>query len=648
MSSESSSPRRDPASLRHGWDLVRRQLRTAPVGFTWGALGALLYAGMTIASSLVVGAVADRLLLPAATEPATVGAIALAAGAIVAVALFKAVGVVGRRLGAYIAQYGLQRHDRRLVTRRYLALGIPWHRRHATGTLLSNASSDVESAAFVAAPLPMALGATVMLLVTAILLMVADPWLAAVGFVVGPLIGAANYSFSRRMRSVSRMAQSTRGDVAEVAHESFDAALVVKTLGREVAEIARFDDETGRLRDHLISLGRLRAVFDPVVQALPNLGILAVLAVGAWRVEQGVLTAGSLITFAYLFRLVAMPMRVFGWLLGQLPQAVVGFDRVSRVLGADEDVVFGDRDLAVERAARVDADRVTYQHPATTRADLDVAGDPATDPDQVAVVPAGVATNGHAAAETRGVQHLDLHLAPGRTLAVVGATGSGKTTLAWLLVRLYDPDTGHVRLDEIALPDLDRATLAEDAVLVFQEAFLFDDTVRHNITLGRPATDDQVEAAARLAAAHDFVVDLDDGYDTVVGERGATLSGGQRQRVALARALLRRPRLLVLDDATSAVDPTVEQAILNGLRAANLDTTVVLVAYRSGSIALADEVAFVADGAVVARGSHHDLLTTDPAYARLVEAYDTDRAELAGRGASGDGGPARADAGARP
>ncbi len=665
MSSESSGPRPDPASLQHGWNLVRRQLRTAPRGFTWGALGALLYAAMTIVSALVVGAVADRLLLPAATEPATVGAIMLAAGAIVAVALFKAVGVVGRRLGAYVAQYGLQRHDRRLVTRRYLALGIPWHRRHATGTLLSNASSDVESAAFVAAPLPMALGATVMLLVTAILLVVTDPWLAAVGFVVGPLIGAANYSFSRRMRAVSRRAQSTRGDVAEVAHESFDAALVVKTLGREGAEIARFDDETGRLRDHLISLGRLRAVFDPVVQALPNLGILAVLAVGAWRVEQGLLTAGSLITFAYLFRLVAMPMRVFGWLLGQLPQAVVGFDRVSRVLDADEDVTFGTRGLAAERAARVDADRVTYQHPATTRADLDVQDDTdlaaasatpdpapaptstqaaqAADPDPAL---ADASTNGAGPAETRGVEHLDLHLRPGRTLAVVGATGSGKTTLAWLLVRLYDPDTGQVRLDEVALTDLDRTTLAEDAVLVFQDAFLFDDTVRHNITLGRPATDDQVEAAARLAAAHDFVADLDDGYDTVVGERGATLSGGQRQRIALARALLRRPRLLVLDDATSAVDPTIEQAILNGLRVADLDTTVVLVAYRSGSIALADEVAFVADGAVVARGSHDDLLATDPAYARLVEAYDTDRADLGTRGGPGTGD--RADVGVRP
>lgn len=621
MSARSSVP---GSPLGAGLRLIARQLRQAPRGFVIGGIGAVLYGVMTVVSSVVLGDITDRALLGA--DEGRVRAALVGAGVVMAVALAKAVGVVGRRLGAYIAQYALQAGDRRRVTRSYLSLGLPWHRRHAAGTLLSNASSDVESAAFVAAPLPMALAAAVMLAVTAVLLVVSDPFLAAIGFVIGPLIALANYFFSRRMRAAAGQAQSTRGDVAEVAHESFDAALVVKTLGRERAEIARFDGETGRLRDHLIILARLRAVFDPVVQALPNLGILAIVAVGAWRVGQGSLSTGELVSFAYLFRLVAMPMRVFGWLLGNLPQAVAGFDRVSRVLEADEDMVYGSAPLPGDGPVAVTATGVSFEHPASSRDDLVLAEDPAAigDADD-----AGDATGADAVAVgegSRGVTGVDLDVAPGRTIAVVGATGSGKSTLATLLVRLVDPDTGTVRLDDVDLRDVDRDALASSANLVFQEAFLFDASIRDNITLGGDFTDGEVRRAARLARIDGLVADLDQGWDTVVGERGASLSGGQRQRVALARALVRRPRLLVLDDATSAVDPTVEQEILNGMADADMATTVVVVAYRRGSIALADEVVFVRDGRVAARGTHDHLMATDAAYSALVAAYEHDRA----------------------
>jgi ATP-binding cassette, subfamily B, bacterial len=608
---------RDPSAdglLRRGARVTAIALRSAPRPFSVGIGGSLLYAVMMVLSSLVLGWVTDEVLLPTfASGQVDRGLTLLAVLLILGVALLKAIGVVARRLGAYAAQYHLQATYRRKVTRRYLELPIAWHRRHPTGELLSNANADVESAFFVAAPLPMAVGASVLLILTAGLLIVTDPALAAIGFAVGPLLAFANWFYQRRMRHAATVAQQARAAVAEVAHESFDAALVVKTLGREDAEEVRFRAISEDLRDKMVRVGRLRAFFDPVIEALPNLGILLVLLVGSYRVRDGALTPGDLVQFAYLFRLVALPMRVFGWFLGELPRAVVGWDRVSRVLDADAHMAYGRASGAGQGGATTELRAVGFHHPDAAREGLD--GPP------VASVAASERPDDD---HRRGIRSVTFDVAAGRTIALVGATGSGKSTVASLLVRLYDPDTGVVTFDGTALPDLARDQLAEHVAIVFQEAFLFDDTVRDNITLGADVPHARVEAAARLAQAHGFISELEHGYDTPVGERGATLSGGQRQRIALARALVREPRLLVLDDATSAVDPAVESAILRGLAAADLPSTVVVVAYRQGSIALADEVVFVADGAVAARGSHHELLRTVPAYRHLVTAYEED------------------------
>ncbi len=583
-------------------------LRDAKGPFAIGIGGSALYAGMTVAASLVLGWATDEVLLPTVEAGEIDGRLlTIAVLLIVGVATLKAVGVVGRRLGAYIAQFSLQSRYRREVTRRYLDLPIAWHRRHPTGELLSNANADVESAFFVAAPLPMAIGATLLVVTTAVLLIVTDPFLAAIGFSVGPLLAFANWFYQRRMRSAATVAQQARADVSEVAHESFDGALVVKTMGREEQETARFRGIADDLRDKMIVVGKLRAFFDPVIEALPNIGILLVLLVGTRRVQDGALTPGDLVTFAYLFRLVALPIRVFGWLLGELPRAVVGWDRVERVLSATGRMTHGQTTTTADGGATVTSEAVGFTHPSSVREQLSGPATSLATPEE---------------SHARGIMSVSFDIPSGRTVALVGATGSGKSTVAALLVRLFDPDTGRIALDSHDLKDLRRDELSRNATIVFQEAFLFDDTVAENIALGADVSHDEVVAAARLARADGFIRELDRGYDTVVGERGATLSGGQRQRIALARALVRRPRLLVLDDATSAVDPSVESDILRGLADADLPSTVVLVAYRQGSIALADEVLYLRDGGVAARGTHEQLLREVPGYRDLVTAYE--------------------------
>ncbi|UGQ10091.1 ABC transporter ATP-binding protein/permease [Yinghuangia sp. ASG 101] len=606
----------DKDVLRRGMRVLGVAIREEPRIFAAAVGASAVYGATTVASALVLGQVTDRVVVPAFRDgDTTTGALVATFLAVFGVAVLKALSIVGRRLWAGIMQYRLQATYRRRVTRQYLRLPLAWHHRHPTGALLSNANADVEAAWYPIAPLPMATGVVVMLVLAAASMLVTDWALALVGFVVFPAIFLLNVAYQRRQGPLAMRAQELRADVSAVAHESFDGALVVKTLGREDEETARFEASSRELADANIAVGRVRALFDPLLEALPSLGVLLVLLAGSVRIANGDLDPGELVQIAYLFTLLAFPVRAIGWLLGDMPRSIVGYDRVQYVLDAEGESAYGATPARTTGPAglRVRAVRFGYLD------GNDVLDDVAFD------------------------------IEPGRTVAVVGPTGSGKSTLVSLLVRLVDPGSGEILLDGTDLRDLARGGVAASAALVPQQAFLFDDTIRDNITLGLDVSDDEVRAALRTAQGAEFVDRLPHGLDTQVGERGTTLSGGQRQRIALARALVRKPRLLVMDDATSAVDPRVEAAILAGLRDGGTGpSTVVVVAYRKATIALADEVVFIDGGKVTARGPHTELVRTSAGYRRLVEAYDRaardrEQAEAPRGDGSGDGGRAAPD-----
>lgn len=582
-------------TLRDGFRVLGVAIRREPWIFTLSTLGSVLFGALTVADAWVLGWSTDHVVLPAFEDgDIRPGGLVTIVALFVGVAILRAVGIVARRLGAGVMQYRMQAHYRRDVTRQYLRLPMSWHQQHPTGQLLSNANSDVEAAWAPIAPLPMAVGTVAMMVIAVAQMVFTDLVLAVVGLLVFPLVIATNVVFQRLQSPLMTRAQALRAELSEVAHESFDGALVVKSLGRETEETERFAHKAQQLREVNIRAGRIRAAFDPMLEALPNLGVLLVLVVGVVRVQAGLTDPGNVVTVAYLLTIVSFPIRSLGWLVGEFPRSVVGFNRVQSVLDATGEMAYGDRRLEpAATGARLDVRDLAYRYE---------DGPPL-------------------------LANLSFTVEPGRTVAVVGATASGKSTLTSLLLRLVDPAQGAVLVDGRDLRELEPGALADQAALVPQQAFLFDDDVRGNVTLGADVTDDEVWAALRTAQADGFVAALPHGLDTRLGERGTTLSGGQRQRLSLARALVRHPRLLVMDDATSAVDPEVEARILAALRTGTDDATVVVVAYRKATIALADQVVYLRDGHVQDRGTHAELLARNAAYADLVNAYEREAPE---------------------
>ena len=497
----------EPGTLRRGLRILGRYIRTHPGPFAVAVAGSTVFASMAVAGTVVLGRIADKVFGPVVkSHHVSSSTVWWTAAAVVIIAALRSAGVMTRRYFAAVTTRRMQVTLRRQITEQYLRVPLAFHRRIPTGELIAHADTDVDVSVEVLNPLPFSVGLILLVVFSVIALIVADPVLAIVGFTVFPGLAALNRYYTRRVEGPAERVQERVSDVSTIAHESYDGALLVKTLGLEAHEVERLAAASERLRESRMEVGALRSTFEPGLDALPNLAVIGILALGGWRVSVGALSTGQLVEVMALFSLLSFPMRVVGFLLEEMPRSSVALGRIDGVLDAPHARVPSAPRPLPPGPLPVELDGVAFEY---------VGGEPV-------------------------LGGCDLSIAPGEVVALVGATGCGKSTLCELLGGLIEPTAGSIRLGGVDLRDADPESLHRAVGLVFQEAFLFGGTLGENLALGQ-VDGDAVLDAVRVAQAQRFIDNLELGYDTVIGERGVTLSGGQRQRTALARALAAPP-----------------------------------------------------------------------------------------------------------
>lgn len=586
-------PRPEPASdAGLGW--IRRLLRACLQhrGLMFGALSAaVLGVSLDAIGPLLTRAVVDGAV---AGSTAVLGAVVVAF--VVLAAVRFAAAFLRRYLGGRLAldvQHDLRRQVFAAVSR------LDGEKQDAlrTGQVVSRANTDIQQVQGLLSLMPLSIGVVVLVVVSVAAMLWLSPLLTLITVVVFPVAGLVIVRSRIRLFPATWSAQQRAADIAQHVEETVTGVRVVKGFGQESREVAAMEARSRRLYAERMRAAQLTARLNPTLQLLPMLGQVGVIGVGGWLALDGRISIGTFLAFITYVAQLAGPARLIGSLIVSAQLTRAAAERVYEVSDSQPAIV-----------------------------------DP-VEPVPLPEGPIGVELRGVTFGYTRSepvLSDVTLSVAPGETLALVGPAGSGKSTVGLLLPRFYDPQEGELRIGGVPLPQLRMQDLRRHLGIVFEEAFLFSDTIRSNIAYGRPdATDEEIRAAAAAARVDTFVAALPEGYETVVGERGLTLSGGQRQRIALARAVLTEPRVLLLDDATSAVDNTTEAAILDTLRGLTAERTTILVAHRRSTLALADRVAVLDEGRVVDVGTEAELTARSALFRELMAIAPPEEAQPA-------------------
>jgi ATP-binding cassette subfamily B protein len=572
---------------RAGWRLISSAVRPQKWWVVGGIGAGVLWTGAKLTVPLLAAAAVDD-----GMRKGDGGKVIALTVAMILVGVVQAVATGLRRYAAFRIALRTETDLRQRLFAHLQRLHFAFHDHAQTGQLMARANTDIMQVEQAVILIPLTAASCLTMVGVLAIMLTKDPVLAVLALGALPFLNIAAKRFSDRIAPVNLALQQELADVSGVVEESLSGVRVVKGFGAERMQVKRLEAEADSVLDKALKAAKLRSGFIPLIDFLPTLSMVAILWYGGHQVLNGSLEVGDILAFNLYILMLIWPLRMVGLLVSQASRASAGAGRVDEILVTDPLIVDRPDAVAMPKGGggEVRLEQVRFGY-------------------------------GGGRSVLNG---LDLSIRPGEAVALVGATGSGKTTVARLLPRFYDVDDGRVLLDGVDVRDIKVDDLRKSIGIVFEDTFLFSDTVRENIAFADPeASQEQIARAARLAGADGFIDALPDGYDTLIGEHGFSLSGGQRQRIAIARAVIADPKVLILDDATSSVDPTKEHEIRAALGEVMSGRTTIIIAHRPATIALADRVVLLADGVVVAEGTHQELLATSERYRTVLAAAET-------------------------